>query len=262
MRFTIGLLLIASLLFSCEQQKEKAIVKGNIKESKVNALFAGGREAFKDYLENQMRLPKPAEYFGVNAFVDVEIVFDTAGRIRDVGIKKVEIDADKAPKEALTNGLIPLNEWFGAEASRLMWLSMNKWKPAEQLGKEIAAKQMVTIYFESPQYVLNHREEQVKYGQLMPDYAKNHALLFFESGTYLITEKQWKGAEQQLTFATQLVPNYTDAWYNLGIVHTQLKNPKAACECWMIAAELGDVEAEQLVLDNCRTVVESLKTKE
>lgn len=75
--------------------------------------------------------------------------------------------------------------------------------------------------------------------------------LFNKAICYLATEK-YDAAVTIFNAAIQLEPEYTEAFYYRGIAKQKNNDPSGACNDFKIAAQAGNIDAENAIKENCR----------
>ncbi len=92
------------------------------------AMFKGGIEAMRDFLENELHYPKVAKENDIQGTVNLRFTIDTKGKISDIEVLR-------SPDPLLTE-----------EAIRVV-KSMPDWKPAKQAGRKVYTRLSIPINF-------------------------------------------------------------------------------------------------------------------
>ena len=74
---------------------------------------------------------------------------------------------------------------------------------------------------------------------------------YFNRSSAKVKNGDFAGAIDDYTKVIQINPNDLDAFFNPAYVKNKVVDFKGACEDWKKAADLGNEEAEKLMIENC-----------
>jgi tetratricopeptide (TPR) repeat protein len=255
--FTIG---FAALLSGCGDNAQEAPKKSKTQVDiapKPNAVaeFKHGEHGFEYFVKKNMVIPKLARFYGVNGTADVEVTVDTAGNVISVRGLRESMDFSGGLDTSLMDFERNLMGQFALEAERLLWMTSGYWQPALTDSTPRVSSQVLSFEFNTRQFEENLRASQAgnlpQYGKYDTLQADPTAVNFYKTGTMLLTKGYYTDAVKFLTASTRANGIMADAWFNLGLARTKLKQNAQACDAFTRAAKLGDEEAKELAKDLC-----------
>lgn len=200
----------------------------------INPEFAGGKNAYGEYLHKYMRYPSEAYQNNIEGMVDATLSIDSNGNIINVNTKGK-------------------NERFNNEVKRVFTL-MPKWTSGKLNGNPIDTTVTRRIYFSlEKSRGQNDSTAYESYELVMYRVPFNReGKSIYDTGVTELKNGNNSGALDLFNESKQKGFDDIDLYYNRGIAQFKLGNKQAACEDWMEAARRGDKEALELYNKKCK----------